>query len=175
MDGQPIPGLPSLDLDNLEILNDSGDQVSLASNDDPTTYPSWFLGDAPDPTGQIHNATPCVVIIVEKNAVELDAFYFYFYSWNEGPNITQVIEPLNRILNVGKVATGMHFGDHVGDWSVARSLANYLHYVADDIALGSITWFAFVMENPWASITASMLMVRPTNGTTLSSLNLMDE
>ncbi|KAJ3541102.1 hypothetical protein NM208_g4764 [Fusarium decemcellulare] len=117
LDGRPISDLPSLDLDNLGLLNDhGGEAVALTSNDDPLSAPDWLLGEAPDAAGQIHNATPCAVILVEKNEVELDAFYFYFYSFNEGPNITQVLEPLNHLVKGPKVEAGMHFGDHVGDW-----------------------------------------------------------
>ncbi|KAJ0342244.1 hypothetical protein KNSL1_010778 [Colletotrichum chrysophilum] len=135
VDRKPITGLPSLDLDNLEILNEYGnkDHVALVSDDDPTTYPKWLYGEAPDETGRIHNSTPCVVVIVEKNERELDAFYFYFYSFNEGPNITQVLEPLDRLVKGPKAASGMHFGDHIGDWehnmpvvySARGSHANY--------------------------------------------------
>lgn len=113
---KPISGLPPLDLDNLEILNESEGEVALVSSEDPLTFPEWLLGVAPDSTGQIHNATPCVVIIVEKNQVEVDAFYFYFYSWNEGPNVTQVLEPLDRLLQGSEAGEGMSFGLHVGDW-----------------------------------------------------------
>ncbi|KAF4919203.1 putative vacuolar protein sorting-associated protein TDA6 [Colletotrichum viniferum] len=118
VDRKPISDLPSLDLDNLEILNAYGnkDHVALVSDDDPTTYPKWLYGEAPDETGRIHNSTPCVVVLVEKNERELDAFYFYFYSFNEGPNITQVLEPLDRLVKGPKAASGMHFGDHIGDW-----------------------------------------------------------
>ncbi|GJD01100.1 vacuolar protein sorting-associated protein 62 [Colletotrichum higginsianum] len=116
LDGRQIPDLPALDLDNLEILNSFGDEVALTSNDDPTTYPPWLLGASPDADGRIHNATPCVVILVEKSESDLDAFYFYFYSYNEGPNVTQVLEPFDRLVNGGKAASGMHFGDHIGDW-----------------------------------------------------------
>ncbi|WQF86437.1 Putative vacuolar protein sorting-associated protein [Colletotrichum destructivum] len=116
LDGRQIPDLPALDLDNLEILNPFGDEVALTSNDDPTTYPPWLLGASPDADGRIHNATPCVVILVEKGERDLDAFYFYFYSYNEGPNVTQVLEPFDRLVNGGKAASGMHFGDHIGDW-----------------------------------------------------------
>ncbi|KAF4890928.1 putative vacuolar protein sorting-associated protein TDA6 [Colletotrichum fructicola] len=118
VDRKPISDLPPLDLDNLEILNAYGnkDHVALVSNEDPTTYPKWLYGEAPDETGRIRNSTPCVVVIVEKNERELDAFYFYFYSFNEGPNITQVLEPLDRLVKGPKAASGMHFGDHIGDW-----------------------------------------------------------
>ncbi|KFA81269.1 hypothetical protein S40288_04867 [Stachybotrys chartarum IBT 40288] len=116
LDGKPIPDVPALDLDNLDVLNDFGDQVALTSIHDPTTFPAWIFGKTPDEAGQVHNATPAVVVLVEKNELDLDAFYFYFYSYNEGPNITQVLEPLNRIVDGPEAQTGMHFGDHVGDW-----------------------------------------------------------
>ncbi|KZL71647.1 vacuolar protein sorting-associated protein 62 [Colletotrichum tofieldiae] len=116
LDGKQVPDIPALDLDNLEILNQFGDEVALTSKDDPTTYPAWLLGATPDTDGKIHNATPCVVILVEKNKRDVDAFYFYFYSYNEGPNVTQVLEPINRMVKGEKAASGMHFGDHIGDW-----------------------------------------------------------
>ncbi|CAM1505985.1 Fc.00g116220.m01.CDS01, partial [Cosmosporella sp. VM-42] len=116
LDGQPIRDLPSLNLDNLEILNNYGDQVALTANEDPTTYPAWLFGEAPDASGRVHNATPCVVIVVEKDQLVVDAFYFYFYSYDEGPNITQVLEPLDRLAGSGKAASGIPFGNHIGDW-----------------------------------------------------------
>ncbi|KAK1255589.1 hypothetical protein MKX07_007848 [Trichoderma sp. CBMAI-0711] len=110
-----IPNLPELDLDNLAILNDiGGGKVALTSNDDITTLPAWLYGSSPDDSGRIANATPCVVILVEHNARNVDAFYFYFYSYDRGANITQVLEPLNRLIE--DTEHGMHFGDHVGDW-----------------------------------------------------------
>ncbi|TEA20917.1 putative vacuolar protein sorting-associated protein TDA6 [Colletotrichum sidae] len=116
VDGKPIADLPALHLDNLELLNAYGDEVALTSNDDPLTYPAWIKGEMPDETGTIRNSTPCVVVLVEKSERDLDAFYFYFYSFNEGPNITQVLEPLDRLVKGPKAASGLHFGDHVGDW-----------------------------------------------------------
>ncbi|KAF4978212.1 hypothetical protein FZEAL_5373 [Fusarium zealandicum] len=117
VNGTPVSGLPSLDLDNLEVLNDFGaEKVDLTSQDDPLAPPKWILGEAPDASGKIHNSTPCAVILVEKTKVDVDAFYFYFYSYNEGPNITQVMEPLNRLITGDAAASGMHFGNHVGDW-----------------------------------------------------------
>ncbi|KAL6857284.1 hypothetical protein J3F83DRAFT_364731 [Trichoderma novae-zelandiae] len=110
-----IPDLPELDLDNLALLNDiGGGKVALTSNDDITTLPAWLYGSSPDDSGRIANATPCVVILVERNARNVDAFFFYFYSYDRGANITQVLEPLNRLIE--DTEHGMHFGDHVGDW-----------------------------------------------------------
>ncbi|KAJ4244734.1 hypothetical protein NW762_014309 [Fusarium torreyae] len=117
LDGQPISGLPSIDLENLAELNDRGDEdVALTSKEDPLTYPAWILGEAPDEKGRIHDSVPCAVILVEKSEVDVDAFYFYFYSFNEGPNITQVLEPIDRLVGDENLESGMHFGNHVGDW-----------------------------------------------------------
>ena len=118
LDGKPLRDHPSLDLDNLELLNKYGDQIALTSDDDPTSHPSWLLGEAPDSTGRIRNSTACFVILVERGQSELDAFYFYFYSYNEGANVTQVVEPLDSLVSGKKADSGMHFGNHVGDWSV---------------------------------------------------------
>ena len=116
LDYKEVDDVPQLDMDNLEILNPYGDQVALTSNDDPTTYPAWLLGETPDSTGLTRNSTPCVVILVEKTEEVVDAFYFYFYSYNEGPNVTQVMEPIDRLLGNEKFDQSNHFGNHVGDW-----------------------------------------------------------
>ncbi|KAG8416405.1 hypothetical protein J3459_007559 [Metarhizium acridum] len=112
---KPISDLPDLDLDNLALLNNvSSGQVALTSNDDVTALPDWLFGQLPDESGRIVNATPCVVILVEQSPRDVDAFFFYFYSYDRGANITQVLEPLNRLIK--DTEHGMHFGDHVGDW-----------------------------------------------------------
>ncbi|RGP70967.1 aat family amino acid transporter [Fusarium sporotrichioides] len=117
LDGQPISGPSSLELENLGDLNGyGGEEVALTSKEDPMTYPSWILGEAPDAQGRIHNSVPCAVILVEKSDIDVDAFYFYFYSFNEGPNITQVLEPINHLVGGENLSSGMHFGNHVGDW-----------------------------------------------------------
>jgi hypothetical protein len=110
----PIPDVPTLNLDNLSSLNKYGKDVFLTSIENVTTYPEWFLGEIPDATGALRNSTACAVVVVEKSAQDLDAFYFYFYSFNEGGDITQVLPPLDRIFPDSK--PGDHFGDHVGDW-----------------------------------------------------------
>lgn len=121
LNDKPVAGLPEVDLDNLALLNNrghSGDPVALTSiGDEVTQLPDWFLGETPDESGALHNATACVVILVEStlDAGDLDAFYFYFYSYNRGPNIFQVLEPITGMLEE-KIEPGMHFGDHVGDW-----------------------------------------------------------
>lgn len=124
---RPIQGLPQLDLDNLAILNDieareRWQKVALSSNDelDVTFMPTWLHGTAPDEFGRTNNATACVVVLVEKTPRDLDAFFFYFYSYNQGPNITQVRDPLHSLINYSEKYKqelgGFHYGNHVGDW-----------------------------------------------------------
>ncbi|KAL6899965.1 hypothetical protein GGI43DRAFT_405934 [Trichoderma evansii] len=110
-----VPDLPELNLDNLALLNNiSSETVALTSHDDVTTLPAWLYGENPDESGRIANATACVVVLVERSPRDVDAFFFYFYSYDRGANITQVVEPLNRPIE--DTEHGMHFGDHVGDW-----------------------------------------------------------
>jgi hypothetical protein len=105
-----------LGLDNLEILNAFGNEVALTSNDDVTTLPTWLSGEQPDSSGIITNATPSCVIILEKTPRDFDVFYFYFYSYDRGANITQVLEPLDSLFDLNETQRQMHYGDHVGDW-----------------------------------------------------------
>ncbi|TWU72786.1 hypothetical protein ED733_003771 [Metarhizium rileyi] len=112
---EPLSDLPDLDLSNLALLNNiSHGLVALSSNDNVTALPAWLLGELPDASGRIVNATPCVVILVEQSPRDIDAFFFYFYSYDRGANLTQVLEPLNGFIE--DTEHGMHFGDHVGDW-----------------------------------------------------------
>ncbi|KAI0177536.1 hypothetical protein BJ166DRAFT_25813 [Pestalotiopsis sp. NC0098] len=116
---ETITGLPELDLDNLDILNDrpEGSPVALTANDDVRDLPAWLYGETPNESGVVSNSTPCVVILVESGEAsgDIDAFYFYFYSYDRAANISQVLPPLNGLLG-GKVDTNASFGDHVGDW-----------------------------------------------------------
>ncbi|KAK3493568.1 hypothetical protein B0T13DRAFT_312838 [Neurospora crassa] len=51
----------------------------------------------PDPSG--YSNGPAVLILVDKGAGILDAFWFFFYSYN-----------------LGQTVLGIRFGNHVGDW-----------------------------------------------------------
>jgi hypothetical protein len=111
----PIQGLPALDLNNISSLNEYGTGVYLTADDDAaTTKPTWILGEIPDETGALRNSTACAVVMVEHSTADLDAFYFYFYSFDEGVDIIQVVPPLEKILPDAK--PGEHYGNHVGDW-----------------------------------------------------------
>lgn len=110
---ESIPGLSTYDLHNLSALNDHGSGVFLTS-DNTTGYADWLYGETPDDFGVLHNSTACAVVVVEKSPEDVDAFYFYFYSFNQGADITQVVPPLERLFP--DVQPGNPFGNHVGDW-----------------------------------------------------------
>ncbi|KAH0613572.1 uncharacterized protein H6S33_005458 [Morchella sextelata] len=95
-------------LKNLAELNQFGTNVYLTSDDDPEHPPEWLRGDRNKPISPGSDddddllgmsAAPGIIIWVEKGEGIVDAFYFYFYSFNLG----------------NKVA-GWRFGNHVGDW-----------------------------------------------------------
>ncbi|KAG9240471.1 hypothetical protein BJ878DRAFT_537109 [Calycina marina] len=97
-----IEGVPSpLSLVNLDSLNAlGGDNVYLTSTHNVLKLPKFINGKKPDArTLQTKDAISSVIICVDKGNGILDAFYIYFYSFNEGP-----------------VAIGHRIGNHLGDW-----------------------------------------------------------
>ena len=63
-----------------------------------------------------HSSAPAVLIVVNKGHGVVDAFWFYFYSYNLG----------NQVLNV-------RFGNHVGDWE--HSVVRFQHGVPKAVFL----------------------------------------
>ncbi|MCJ1376081.1 hypothetical protein MMC20_007319 [Loxospora ochrophaea] len=89
-----------LTLDNLASLNAlGGTDIYLTSIDDITTNPAWLNGVAPDSSGKTDGATSCTIIVNDHGSGLVDAFFMYFYAYNQG----------NTVL-------GQEIGDHVGDW-----------------------------------------------------------
>ncbi|KAH8690490.1 hypothetical protein BGW36DRAFT_439623 [Talaromyces proteolyticus] len=89
-----------LTLDNLDELNDFGNtSVYLTSDEGIQANPSWFSGVKPDSNGKSGDATSCAIVTYDHGNGTVDAFFFYFYAYNQG----------DKVL-------GMWFGDHVGDW-----------------------------------------------------------
>ncbi|KAK6000766.1 hypothetical protein QM012_003491 [Aureobasidium pullulans] len=110
-------------LDNLEELNEYGHFAYLKSEDNVEERPDWLGGSSNIPRGPEsyesgrynaegrgkpsdklqerggHSSAPAVLIVVPKEDGVVDAFWFYFYSYNLG----------NKVLNI-------RFGNHVGDW-----------------------------------------------------------
>ncbi|KUL85265.1 hypothetical protein ZTR_07927 [Talaromyces verruculosus] len=89
-----------LTLDNLDQLNDFGNtSVYLTSNEGIEAFPAWFNGTQPNSDGVTEGATSCAIVTVDHGDGTLDAFYFYFYSFNKGDIVLDLV-----------------WGDHVGDW-----------------------------------------------------------
>ncbi len=134
----PIQGrLQYSNLTNLNDLNnfEKGRNVYLTSNDNVEERPDWLGGqkNIPDDFGeeqeevnmgqagarpqfrklgaQSHGGrsdAPAVLLTVNKGNGIVDAFWFYFYSYNLG----------NIVFNI-------RFGNHVGDWE--HSLIRFQH------------------------------------------------
>jgi hypothetical protein len=98
--GGPIVDHASpLTLENVDTLNkDGGKNVYLTANDDYTKNPPWLKGVLPDANGKTNGAVSCCIIVNDKGAGIVDAFYFYFYAYNRGQTIF-----------------GKELGDHLGD------------------------------------------------------------
>ena len=89
-----------LTLNNLASLNSlGGTSVYLTSLDDITKNPAWLKGVKPDGSGKTNGAISCAIIVNDHGAGNVDAFYMYFYAYNQG----------NTVF-------GQEIGDHVGDW-----------------------------------------------------------
>lgn len=74
----------------------------LTSNEDFDKDPEWITGYKNKPSlvnGEIKDA-PATLIVVDKGNGWVDAFWFYFYSFNLGP----------FVMGSGP------YGNHVGDW-----------------------------------------------------------
>ncbi|KAI4237408.1 MAG: hypothetical protein L6R40_005900 [Gallowayella cf. fulva] len=96
VNGAPDP----LTLDNLASLNAlGGTNVYLTSVDDVTKNPSWLRGVKPDGNGKTNGATSSAIIVNDQGSGNVDAYYMYFYAYNQG----------NTVF-------GQEIGDHVGDW-----------------------------------------------------------
>ena len=127
----------NLDLTNLNDLNeyDNGRFVYLKSDDNVEQRPDWLGGqknipDEPEeteakkrrhphqkpdrtqtqepPAAGGRSSAPAILITVNKGHGIVDAFWFYFYSYNLG----------NVVLNV-------RFGNHIGDWE--HTLVRFQH------------------------------------------------
>lgn len=126
----------NLNLTNLDDLNEyeKGRFVYLKSDDNVEERPDWLGGQKNVPNITLehpHNAlpqhpradprksrerpsqggrsdAPAILIVVNKGHGIVDAFWFYFYSYNLG----------RKVLNI-------RFGNHVGDWE--HSLVRFQH------------------------------------------------
>ena len=117
----------NMNLTNLNTLNeyDHGRHVYLTSDDNVEERPDWLGGQKNIPDefteeGKPHvtnvgrlshggrSDAPAVLITINKGHGIVDAFWFFFYSYNLG----------NIVLNI-------RFGNHVGDWE--HTLIRFKH------------------------------------------------
>lgn len=92
--------LNPLTLDNLASLNAlGGSNIYLTSVDDVTQNPAWLQGVKPDSTAKTNGAISTAIIVNDHGAGNVDAFYLYFYAYNQGPPVL-----------------GQEIGTHIGDW-----------------------------------------------------------
>ncbi|KAG2731901.1 hypothetical protein G9P44_005488 [Scheffersomyces stipitis] len=99
--GTTIPGFESLTLQKMGELPPER-EIFLTSESDFDTDPEWITGSKNKPNlinGEIKDA-PATLIVVDKGNGWVDAYWFYFYSFNLGP----------FVMGSGP------FGNHVGDW-----------------------------------------------------------
>ncbi|KAI0354618.1 hypothetical protein OH77DRAFT_1590398 [Trametes cingulata] len=87
---------PEVTMQNVSAL---GSDVFLTSRDDVTKQPAWLMNAEGKPDASGHSSAPATIVLVEKTGGILDAFFFYFYSFDHG----------GKVLDI-------EFGDHVGDW-----------------------------------------------------------
>ncbi len=133
----PVQGrLQSSNLTNLDRLNlfEHGRHVYLTSNDNVEDRPEWLIGEKnipdefdydggdddeddakietvaklPKRNGGGRSNAPAVLITVDKGKGIVDAFWFFFYSYNLG----------NKVFNI-------RWGNHVGDWE--HTLIRFQH------------------------------------------------
>ena len=77
---KPVGGTPTLQ--NVSTL---ANNVSLTATGDVLAHNTeFFTSTSGKPTSSGASAAPGTIIAVEKPGGIVDAFYFYFYSWNEG-------------------------------------------------------------------------------------------
>jgi len=95
----PPANLTLENLDSLNAFGNNGMNVFLTSTIDVTTSPNWIEGVVPDATGKTDDAITSVIIVNDHGSGNVDAFYMYFYAFNQGNTV------LFREL-----------GNHVGDW-----------------------------------------------------------
>lgn len=92
----------TLTLENLDSLNQYGNggmNIYLTSNMPITSSPEWLIGIVPDSNGETKNIKSAAIIINDHGSGLVDAFYMYFYAYNQG----------NTVLF-------KELGDHIGDW-----------------------------------------------------------
>lgn len=72
----------------LETVGGLGSDVFLTSKDDVTKQPAWITSAVGKPDASAKSAAPATIVLVEKDGGVLDAFFFYFYSFDHGGKVS---------------------------------------------------------------------------------------
>lgn len=72
----------------LETVGGLGSDVFLTSKDDVTKQPAWVTSAVGTPDASAKSAAPATIVLVEKDGGILDAFFFYFYSFDHGGKVS---------------------------------------------------------------------------------------
>lgn len=91
--------LNEYNIDTLNAYGKSGRNVYLTSKVDITADPPYLFGVPPNTHFQTPNSATATIIITSHSPSVMDAYYFYFYAYNQG----------NTVLK-------HELGNHVGDW-----------------------------------------------------------
>ena len=111
----------------------------------------------PTPAGK--SSAPAILVVVPKDDGIVDAFWFFFYSFNLG----------NKVFNI-------RFGNHVGDWE--HTMVRFRHgrpesaFVSEHDFGGAYAWQALekylpspdgsgTMVGTWSNSTVAKLAIRP--------------
>ena len=82
VDFKPVGGSPTLQ--TLSLLANNVALSAVASEDVLAHKTPFFTSVSGKPDASGASAAPGTIIAVQKPGGIVDAFYFYFYSWNEG-------------------------------------------------------------------------------------------
>lgn len=93
-------GTPKFDLKKRSTLQERREEVRKQETlKQEATKDDEDENDGSPPSAGGRSDAPVVMVVVDKGNDVVDAFWFYFYSYNLG----------NKVFNI-------RFGDHVGDW-----------------------------------------------------------
>lgn len=81
------PVAPAVTLANVSSL---GSDVFLTSKDDVNAQPAWITNAAGQPDASGKSTAPGTIVLVEKDGGVLDAFFFYFYSFDHGGTVSSL-------------------------------------------------------------------------------------
>ncbi|OCH85733.1 hypothetical protein OBBRIDRAFT_739396 [Obba rivulosa] len=94
--------------------------LTAVPSDAVLTQPSWLTSADNTPEANGVSGAPATIICVEKPGGIIDAFYFYFYSFNAGGTVL-----------------GIEFDNHVGDWE--HSMVRFVNGIPEFIYLSAHT------------------------------------